>query len=601
MKKKSYLIFGILVLFSLTFISAEIQVGTSGEIGVDLNIPTPINYTLVNVNNSIYWGGYPWSDTRWLEIDGGNANTNIDIGIYNITANNFFGDGSELTGIVHNELSGLQGGGGEGSEYYHLDLVAHDSAMGFLATSNWYENNLLIGSGINLTFDNGNITATNFFGTFTGNSSIWSRAGTNTFLTNVGDNVGIGTASPNSELHVAGDITFDAGKKVGSHLSYSYLGYASNFAYGELNTHGKFYINIDSNNNTNIDAFIVAKNNVGTSGTELFRVQENGSVGINTTTPQNTLNVVGDANVTGLIYGNGSQLTDVPAETLDGYDSSFFMPLNKSVYGQFDFNGDWQSGGVSIIDGNIFAQKGYFYNISALEVTTLRINGSLLPYEGSEFDNQFDIGSANSRWRDIYLSGEIHSDGTGDSYFMGDLGIGTLTPQNKLNVIGDGNFTGNLYADNVWIPQYSFAHTDATINVASAGVWYNITFDEESLKQGITHTYNDNTNDTFYITQDGVYDLHGHISIQDSATNPISNIVFRFVRNGVEINGSLREKDLDKKDWDALGSTSVFASLTAGDEIKFQFTADQTTVSLESDFTYGEHEDTAVIKIKRIA
>ena len=57
MKKKSYLIFGILVLFSLTFISAEIQVGTSGDIGVDLNIPTPINYSTVNVNNSEYWDG----------------------------------------------------------------------------------------------------------------------------------------------------------------------------------------------------------------------------------------------------------------------------------------------------------------------------------------------------------------------------------------------------------------------------------------------------------------------------------------------------------------------------------------------------------------
>jgi len=34
-------------------------------------------------------------------------------------------------------------------------------------------------------------------------------------------------------------------------------------------------------------------------------------------------------------------------------------------------------------------------------------------------------------------------------FATGYVGIGTTTPQNTLNVIGDGNFTGNLYADNL--------------------------------------------------------------------------------------------------------------------------------------------------------
>ena len=46
----------------------------------------PVNYSLVpTVNNSLYWNGYEWSDTRWLNIDGSNANTNIDINGYNLT------------------------------------------------------------------------------------------------------------------------------------------------------------------------------------------------------------------------------------------------------------------------------------------------------------------------------------------------------------------------------------------------------------------------------------------------------------------------------------------------------------------------------------
>jgi len=161
-------------------------------------------------------------------------------------------------------------------------------------------------------------------------------------------------------------------------------------------------------------------------------------------------------------------------------------------------------------------------------------------------------------------------------------------------------YLGETYTP--FIPEYLFAHTNATIPIASAGVWYNITFDEEeALKEGIEHNYNGTNNDTFTIIENGVYDLHGHLSFQDSATNPTSNVVFRFIKNGEEIGGSLREIDLDKKDWDTLGSTTVFVDCDKGDELKFQFTADQTTVSLESDFAYGIHKDTGVIKIKRIA
>jgi len=167
---------------------------------------------------------------------------------------------------------------------------------------------------------------------------------------------------------------------------------------------------------------------------------------------------------------------------------------------------------------------------------------------------------------------------------------------------GNQIFDGNITADNVFTHIYLFAHTDNTISVDSTGVWYNITFNvTESTKSGILHNHDDSTNDTFTIVVTGVYDLHGHISFQDSADVPSSNITFRFTRNDVGIAGSLREKDLDKKDWDALGSTTVIINLTAGDEIKFQFTSDDTTVSLESDYTYGVHKDTAVIKIKRIA
>lgn len=173
---------------------------------------------------------------------------------------------------------------------------------------------------------------------------------------------------------------------------------------------------------------------------------------------------------------------------------------------------------------------------------------------------------------------------------------------NTVDIVGTVTIDGDLTADNVFTHTYICAHTQNNISVTNAGTWINITFNRtESLKQGITHNHADTTNDTFTIENTGIYDLHGHASFEDSAANPDSNVCFRFIKNGVEIIGSLREKDLDKKDFDSLGSTTVLVSLTSGDKIKFQFTSDDTTVRLDSDFTYGDHRDTAVIKIKRIA
>lgn len=80
-------------LLIVSFVSAE-------TFGYGRTREQPINYSLVpSVNNSLFWDGNAYDIFRWLEIDGGNANQNIDIAPYNITAGSFIGDGSQLTGI----------------------------------------------------------------------------------------------------------------------------------------------------------------------------------------------------------------------------------------------------------------------------------------------------------------------------------------------------------------------------------------------------------------------------------------------------------------------------------------------------------------------
>lgn len=149
---------------------------------------------------------------------------------------------------------------------------------------------------------------------------------------------------------------------------------------------------------------------------------------------------------------------------------------------------------------------------------------------------------------------------------------------------------------------YLFAHTDRNISVASSGYWYNITFDDcESFKQRVNHTFDDLTNNTFIIAYDGVYSFDYAAVFEDTSASPNAHVEMRIVRNDVEINGSLIEQDSTKQYSAFSMSKGIIVELDSGDDIKFQFTSDDTTVKLASHNIYGIHKDTATIQIEKIA
>ena len=116
------------------------------------------------------------------------------------------------------------------------------------------------------------------------------------------------------------------------------------------------------------------------------------------------INASQNISTTGTFYGNGSGLNNVNASLLSGYNSNFFFPLNTSVFGNFNFNGGWTSGGLSIIGGSLYSNGTiYSVNFSNLNVTNININGSFLPYIG--YDSQFNLGSGTLRWNNIFIGG----------------------------------------------------------------------------------------------------------------------------------------------------------------------------------------------------
>jgi len=147
-----------LICFSFGFVSAGLNIGYDSDGSVSnviLEVPeTPINYSLIpTVNNSIYWNGNPWSDTRWLNIDGSNANQDIDIGAYDFYANDGFFDYLNFSYFISNFGGGIDATGDpwyfSGSDWEFANSVDIDENLnvdGNISASNYFIGDSLLNS-----------------------------------------------------------------------------------------------------------------------------------------------------------------------------------------------------------------------------------------------------------------------------------------------------------------------------------------------------------------------------------------------------------------------------------------------------------------------
>ncbi len=378
-------------------LSEKVRVANNGNVGIGLTSPSQKLDVSGNIRASgtLYANGGNSGD--WNAAAGWGDHANFGYLTEGDTPD--FGDGMNLRGaspsIHFNDTNSTD----EASITVNGDwfyIRGHDNTNGESHASGWDINGSYWPFRINLTNDNVELGGN----TYVQEGDFFVRSG----------NVGIGTTSPTSKLHVRGDtrsstsiydpihrLAYFEATSGGADASIAIKGVRN----GSVGTSSFIDFDLYDNNEAEEDQYInMARigagkeaadgqngqlrfftNNNGTLG-ERMRIIANGNVGIGTTSPSHDLEVVGDAKVTGnlyldgdFVYGEGIDPDPQASRllALDEYDKMVYHELN-------DVRNPWGLRFVQdVLETGLSCMEFEDLNTGlAVEVDVLDIHGNLL-------------------------------------------------------------------------------------------------------------------------------------------------------------------------------------------------------------------------------
>ena len=323
-----------------------------------------------------------------------------------------------------------------------------------------------------------------------------------------GGNIGIGESNPSQKLEVAGNISIGSGSQwIGRDNQNNSFGF--NASFGQyINSTASIELAIDSNGtDTDTRFFRVVKNDYAyASPTELFKIKENGNVGISTD-PSERLHVAGNIRV-----NNNQEFRSVDT----GGSTRTIMRINNSNQLEYGWSG---SGPVKIMGGGSYTERMRVHTNGFIGINEdspeheLDVNGaigirqvrhSIAPTINLDFSNRKELDSRISFSRNSIASyydanGVLRFADEGEPRFDHDPATGEskglLIEQTTQNILTNSN------QPRAWTIQ-TYAHVHERVAKSPDGRFnaFKVAGDLVSGRKGIATTMTTYANNTYAVS-----------------------------------------------------------------------------------------------------